>query len=331
MKFLNRWFLGLFCAFMASMACAENISMPLQKIAIHPMRSAPATALSLNHATLSAQILAKVDAIKVGVSQKVAKGDILLQLDCTDYQLALETAKVALKIADARLKLASSQKNRSEQLLNKQLTSQEAADTTQTEAVARKGELEQAKLALRKAEIEVQRCLVKAPFDGIVTERVVSVGQLAAVGTPLITLMETDSIELSAQVKPSDLDQLQHAQEMYFETQKRFPVKLLRMGGIVNSQTRSQEIRLSFHEESPPPGTAGKLVWSDGRNYVSADFVVKRKGSWGVFVNRKGVAEFVPLLNVIPGRPTLTALPGDTQIITKKLGQLESGQKLNDL
>ncbi|MCG8536990.1 MAG: efflux RND transporter periplasmic adaptor subunit [Pseudomonadales bacterium] len=313
---------------LAPVVFADNGISRLDDIAIHPVRSAPATALSINEATLSAQILARVDSIEVGVSQQVSKGDLLLKLDCTDYLLALDTAKVALEIANARLELADNQKQRSERLLSKQLTSQESADTAQVDAIARRGEHAQAKLSLKKAEIEVNRCRVHAPYDGIVTERIVSVGQLASVGTPLVSIVETDKMELSAQVKPAHLAQLKNAKSIYFETDDRYSVRVMRLGGVVNTQTRNQEIRLRFEDQQPAPGAAGKLIWQDARFFVPAQYVVTRQGELGVFLARNGKAQFHALQGATPGRPALITLSGDEQIITSNLGQLVDGQTL---
>lgn len=327
MNFSRNW-LGAALGLLTTVAIASEPYAPLSEIAIHPNRSAPATALSLNQATLSAQILAPVKNIAVGVSQKVAKGELLLELDCTDYRLALDTAEVALNTAQARLKLANSQKKRSDQLLGKQLTSQESADTAQVEAIARRGEFEQAKLARKKATVEVSRCQIMAPFDGIVVERAASVGQLATVGTALVSLVETHNMELSALIKPDQLEQLKQAKSLIFEANKTYPVGIIRLGGVVNSQTRNQEIRLAFNAARPAPGTAGKLTWMDSRPYVPADYVVVRRGTLGVFLAQNGKAKFVPLPGAIPGRPALATFKSNEKIITENLGQMVDGDAL---
>ena len=299
----------------------------LSDISEHPLRQAPATAVSLNHTTLSAQLQASVINIPVGVSQQVRKGDLLLQLDCTDFNLALQLAEAGVTIAKARLDLARNQQDRASQLLQKDLTSRENVDTTNTEAIARQAELMQSRINLQQAQQNVKRCQIKAPFDGIVTQRIASVGQLAAVGTPLITIIDTQQLEVSALVKPQEVSQLQQA-ELIFSADHTYPVTLVRTGGIVNTETRDQEIRLAFNSGAPPPGTAGRLVWTDPRSFIPAQYIVKREGKWGIFVKREGKARFHPLPDAIPGRSAPVDLPADTAIVVKKLGQLNAGYPL---
>lgn len=326
-----------FCVLLTGFTCAmvahsAELTTRIASIAIHPERSASATALSNNHTTLSAQITAKVAAVPVGVSQRVAAGELLVVLDCTDYALALQMAEAQLDVAKARLALAERQKKRTDQLLSKQLTSQETADNAEVALIASRGEHELAQLGVRKADIDMARCQVHAPFDAIVTQRPASVGDLATAGTPLILLTDTAHIELSAQVKPDDIPQLNAVAQLHFEVNAtRYPVELLRVGGVINTQTRQQEIRLRFSGEKPAPGAAGKLVWQDPRHFIPSDYVVTRDGQLGIFIARDGSAEFVPLPAAIPGRPAWARVSEQEQIIIEQLGQIQHGQALSSL
>ena len=301
---------------------------PLRDIALHPLRSASATALSLNEAPLSAQIQADVESIPVRVSQRVKKGDVLVKLDCADYQLALQLARARVRAAEARLTLARSQRDRTGHLLSQQLTSQEMADTADAEAIARSAEHEEAQIGQRSATLDVSRCEIKAPFDGIVTERNIAEGQLASVGSPLVTVVETGRIELSARIDPADIPLLRQAGELYFDDGAQVPVSILHLGGVIDPSTRNQEVRFTFPDKQPLPGTAGKLVWRDPRPFVPAQYIVKRKQHYGVFVRRNGVAEFVALESPTPGRANPVDLPPDTLIVVDGLGTLEAGEAL---
>lgn len=314
-----------FC--LPAQAADNKRTAALSQIGEHPNRQAPATAVSLNHTTLSSQLQATVIDIPAGVSQRVKKGELLLQLDCTDYKLALQLAEAGVTIAQARLDLAKNQQNRASQLLQKDLTSRENVDTTNTDAIARQAELMQSRITLQQAQLDVKRCQIKAPFDGIVTQRSASLGQLAAVGTPLITVVDTRQLEVSAMVKPQEVLQLESA-KLVFSADQSYPLKLIRAGGIVNTETRDQEIRLAFTAQSPLPGTAGKLVWTDPRSFVPSQYVVKRDGQWGVFLSEDGKARFLPLPDAIPGRSAPVELPDDTLIVVKGLGQLTAGDPL---
>ncbi|MCG8612582.1 MAG: efflux RND transporter periplasmic adaptor subunit [Pseudomonadales bacterium] len=312
----------------AVLAREEGFTEKLSSLVFYPERSAAATTVSLNESVLSAQIQARINAILVGVSQPVKQGETLVELDCTDFRLAYQLAKTNVQIAGSRLKLAKSQKDRFDRLLTNQLTSQESTDTSDAEYITRKGELQLRELEQKRASIDVNRCQIVAPFDGIVTARLVSEGQLASVGTALIEMVEMQRLELSAQVRPGEVEQIQQAKELWFDNGSQYPATLTRAGGVIDSATRTQEIRLRFAQQSPLPGSAGLLVWQDSRPHLDAKYIVERDGQLGVFVDRKGQAEYLPLPQAIPGRPAPIALPLATPMVIKNLKTIQSGDKL---
>ncbi len=319
---------SLFLAINALTVTAADGSKSLEEIAIHPERSASATALSLNESTLSSELLAKVKTIHARVSQQVKKGELLLSLDCEDHQLILEQNQAAVEAAKARLQLAENQLQRNEQLLKNNLSSQELSDTRKTEVKTQRATLKQQQLILQKSSLDVSRCEIKSPFNGIVTERLISEGQLATVSTPLLTVVETDRLELSARVNIQDASWLPQVRQLYFDFGEQVPVSIFNIGNAVDSQSRNQEVRLVFTDDTPLPGTAGKLIWSDPRSFVPEQFIVKRDNQYGVFINDNGTARFVTLENVVPGRPHPVDLPLDTQIVTSNIGMLKNGDQL---
>ena len=78
--------------------------------------SAPATVVSLNHATLSAEITGKVEELAVQVGDKVSAGELIARIDCNDYRLGEKQAKAALQAARAQRDLAQKQYKRNRQL-----------------------------------------------------------------------------------------------------------------------------------------------------------------------------------------------------------------------
>ena len=78
----------------------------LADIAIYPLRSAPATVISLNDTVVSAQIAAKIEQIPVRVGDVVDAGSLLVSVDCDDYILARRQAQARLEALAARIELA---------------------------------------------------------------------------------------------------------------------------------------------------------------------------------------------------------------------------------
>lgn len=312
----------------AQLQAQEVLSRPLAEIAVYPARSASATVLSLNETVVSAQLLATVQSIHVRVSQPVKKGQLLLELDCVDYQLNRELTTARLKSAEVQYSLAQSQFDRARQLLAKSLAAQELVDNRAAERSSQKALLKQRQVELKQAELDVSRCQLTAPFDGVVTSRMVSEGQLANVGTALLKVVDTRNLELSASVSYEDARQFSRVSQFEFDYGEQVAVQIRAMGGVIDSRNRNQDVRFAFTGQQPLPGSAGKLLWNDPRPYIPADLIVYRQGQSGVLIDEEGVARFVTLPQATPGRPVLVDLPLSTRLVVKGMGQLNDGSMI---
>lgn len=319
--------LGLSTLLIPLSALAE-IFLPLKDIAVFPERSAPATVFSLNDSVLSSQISARVASIDARVSQQVNKGESLLRLECDDYELHQQAAEAALESAVANESLAQAQLQRSDSLFEKSLISQQLYDARKTESLSSSAAVKQATVALRQAELNVSRCNIKAPFSGVVTQRMASLGQLADVGTQLIAIVDHQQLEVSAKVSYYDAARFNAVNEFWFVADTKVPLRLHNLGNVVDPNTRSREVRFEFIDEDLLPGTAGRLQWQDPRPFIPAKYIVTRGSQRGVFVNVENIAEFVPLPSADPGRDAETTLPLETLVVIDNLPQIQAGQAL---
>lgn len=140
-------------------------------------------------AKLSMQALGIVNKINVDVSSCVKKGDIILELDSSLEQVGLEEARVQQTLANKALQLATSTQNRYMQVksvLNEQVLDEIAFK--QNEAEQR---LKQALVASKKYETLISQKKLKAPFDGIITAKLIELGE--GVASPVQALFILDS------------------------------------------------------------------------------------------------------------------------------------------
>ncbi len=129
---------------------------------------------------------------------RFAEGDLLLQLDETDYRLALTIARAEL--AQARLTL---EKSRAEAEQARANWEQLSLGTTPTSLTLHQPQLAQAEAALDAAQArleqarrDLQRTTIRAPYAGRVLEQQVDRGQFVTRGTPLATLYATETAEV---------------------------------------------------------------------------------------------------------------------------------------
>jgi RND family efflux transporter MFP subunit len=302
-------------------AARAVVVKPLAEIAIHPEREASAQVVSLNESRIAAEVAGRIEVIAVRVGERVARGAVLARINCRDHELAFERASANRNATRARLSLAEKQLARARELGTQGFFSDEAVAARETEVQVLRAEGEQVRTQLSTAALAVERCTVRAPFAAIVRERLGQVGELAVPGSPLIALSDAGRIEVSAQVQPKDTESLSKAAELRFVSDGAVrALALLRISPALNFQARSVEARLRFSGKPAAAGTSGLVVWRDSRAHVPAEFVVRRAGQLGVFVDERGTAQFHALSEAQEGRPAPSDLAPNARIVVA--GQL---------
>jgi RND family efflux transporter MFP subunit len=309
----------LLAAFAAPAQQAVPVTVrPAAELWFHPERSAPAEVVPLNDARLSAELNARVLEIPVRAGQQVRAGELLVRLDCRDYRSRLEAQQYTRAALASRLKLAQTQLTRARNLRKERNISDEEVDRRDSELAALQSELAAQREAEAQAELNLQRCDISAPFDAAVAERLASVGDLAAPGTPLLRLVQTDASEVSARVRPAEAEAGAAARSIEFDwLGRRYPLELLRASPVVDPQTRTRDIRLGFTGEAAPPGASGRVYWRSARAHLPADLLVRRDGRLGVFLANDGHARFVPLEGALEGQPAAAELAGDASVVVE--------------
>lgn len=300
---------------------------PLSDVATFPQRDAPAQAVALNRTQLSAELSARVMSTHAEAGERVKKGQVLVRLDARDYQLALERAQAQHQSAQARLSQAEAQLRRTRALREQNFVSPEALHQRETELDVVRADVAVAANAVDVARRDIDKCVLRAPYDAVVRTRDVSAGSLAGPGTLLMTLDDARRVEVSAQVSPRDLDALRSAREVLFVSPAgRYAVRVGRVSPAIDDSTRTHEVRALFTGGNAPSGADGRLVWTESTAHVPGELLVRRGTALGVFIARDGVARFVPLPGAQEGRPARTDLPADARVAVDGRNSLSDGQ-----
>ena len=164
---------------------------------------------------VSGRVIELAEAFEPG--GRVAEGAALLRIDPADYQAALRQRRSELAQARADLELEQGRQAVAEQdfeLLG------EALDEGNRHLVLRQPQLKQARAqvdfaeaALRRAELDLQRTRISAPFDAQILSRDVATGSQVSTGDSLARLVATDRYWVSASVPLSQLRWLRFAEE----------------------------------------------------------------------------------------------------------------------
>lgn len=161
------------------------------------------TAAGQAEAIRRAAVLSRVDGVMeeilVEENARVEEGGLMVRFDTTEYALAAARAQAGLVDAEARyLEMTFG---------DEEITDPVARQERDRLARARSG-LAQAEVALREAEINLDRTSVRAPFPGRIANLRVVEGQFASPGSELLTVVDLDPIKVEVQVLEAEIGYL---------------------------------------------------------------------------------------------------------------------------
>lgn len=132
-------------------------------------------------------------------------GEELLRIEPLDYALALEQAKAGLARAESDLTNARKDAERQADLVKRQLTSAAQLDDANNRLRISEATLRQASAQLSRAERDLMRTRILAPFDGRVRTEKVDIGQFVNRGNPVATIYATDYAEVRLPIHDEEL------------------------------------------------------------------------------------------------------------------------------
>lgn len=192
------------------------------------------------------EINGKIEVLPVDIGDKVAKGSVLFTLD--DKDLQSERSSRVTEIEGAKLQVERCQRNydRSIQLFNDKLISQELYENTKTELELGKNALERSQKELNMVEDKLTKTKILAPFDCTVLTRPVSIGQAVSgsggynSGTEVLTIANLNEMIVNAHINQADVTRLKIDQEVDMEVEA---VPGLKMKGTIQRIAPQATIR----------------------------------------------------------------------------------------
>jgi RND family efflux transporter MFP subunit len=156
-------------------------------------------------------LVARVQGFLASIDYKdgtfVKEGTKLFTIEPETYKLKLDQAKAAEAGSQATVKQAEADFTRQKDLVAKQAVSQSTLDTSTSSRDNAQAVLQQSQANTRIAEVNYSYTTVSAPFDGVVSAHMVSVGELVGVTSPtqLATIVALDPIYVNFNVNEQDV------------------------------------------------------------------------------------------------------------------------------
>lgn len=151
-------------------------------------------------------VSAYVDTVLVRPGAPVKKGDVLATLDCRTASASSQAVAMQARALEARRQALASESNRLQGLLDGGFVSPNEAEQKVAQTTAEEAQLLATKAKLLGTSLEVNDCVLRAPFDGEVSRRAIDPGAYVRPGTAIIHVVDRSVVRLSADVPESDFD-----------------------------------------------------------------------------------------------------------------------------
>jgi RND family efflux transporter MFP subunit len=298
-------------------------------VAYYPEHSTAAEVIARHDSKVSAEISATVTQIDHDTGEQVEQGDTVISLDCRTYELQLQQAHanrdaVVAQYENAKKLFTSARKLQKQNNISQELYNQRNADSSRLKA-----ELINAKAGIESAEIAVEKCNIKAPYDGYISERFISKGEHAQPGTPVFQMITSEQGRVDAHINNSKYQSfVQGTDHRFFFNGTSYELVIDSILPVLDKNYRTHTARLSFIDQPAPTGSHGELKWRDTELALPSSLVVLRDRQAGVLIANSNTASFVPVKNYIEGHPAYIELDSATQIITTGRHGLKDGDNI---
>jgi membrane fusion protein (multidrug efflux system) len=218
-------------------------------------------------ADLRAEVSAVVLAVLKENGDAVKRGDLLVRLDQTSIRDSLMSAQASMTAASQAYEQAQRQLERMQKLRETGVVSAQQVEDVEIRRNTAQSEREAARSRMVTARQMLERTEVRAPFDGLVSDRKVSAGDTAQIGKELVKVIDPSSLRFEGFVSADSIGEVKTGQHVWFRIhgfeEREFAGVITRVNPAANTTTRQVEVLVSFEDAKQQPNVAG--LYAEGR------------------------------------------------------------------
>lgn len=299
-------------------------------------------------ATLSFKVGGTVLKKHVQTGDKVKQGDVLAELDPTDYQLQSQEISASLNQYQAALRKDEANYKRVKTLYENQNTSLNDLDAARAGYEASRSAVEALQKKLELAQLQIEYTQLKAPQDGIIANVHVEINENVGSGTRVIELSSKGDFEITVGMPESFISRVKKGDSVDVKlasvSQKLFP-GTVKTVSYVSSESSTYPVKITLLEKSDNirPGMPADVTFHFAdkaradvmivpSHSVAEDqsgkfvFVVVPSGTAGVGLIQRKAVEVGPLTNA--GFEILSGLTGGDKVVTAGVSNITNGMKV---
>ena len=218
-------------------------------------------------ADLRAEVSAVVLAVLKENGEAVKRGDLLVRLDQTSIRDSLMSAQASMSAAAQAYEQAQRQYERMTKLRETGVVSTQQVEDVEVRRNTAQSDREAARTRVVTARQQLTRTEVRAPFDGIVSDRKVSAGDTAQIGKELLKVIDPSSLRFEGFVPADNVGEVQTGQHVWFRIhgfgEREFTGVVTRVNPAANTTTRQVAVLVAFDDPKQQPNVAG--LYAEGR------------------------------------------------------------------
>jgi RND family efflux transporter MFP subunit len=286
----------------------------------------------------------KIVARKVDLGAVVKRGQVLMQLDPQDLQLAQAQSSAALKAAESNRDLARAELKRFQELREKNFVSQAVLDGKETTFKAAQASYEQALAGYKNQSNQTAYTTLASDVDGVVTGVDAEVGQVVAAGNPVVRVAQLGEKEIVIGIPEDKVDALRRISDVrvriWANPNSTIPGTIRELSPTADPATRTYLAKISIPGAPADVrlGMTAYVTFADktpnAMIRVPLTALFQEKSTTAVWVVEGGAVKLVPVQIAAPaGNDILIAggVSAGQTVVTAGVNLLKPGQKVKIL
>lgn len=211
----SMWFLVMFAAACGHEAAQQGVVAPQDGAPVHvttakvesvlmpSLLQLTGTVVAAHQTTIPSDASGVVTEVRFSIGDHVKRGQVLAVLDTRVSAAQAAASGAQAKAQAAQLTIADQECARAETLKQGQAISTQRYESILAQCAAQRGVVDAANASAHAANVMVERAQVRAPFDGVIGEKLIDVGAFASGATPIATLFDDRDLRVRIAVPDS--------------------------------------------------------------------------------------------------------------------------------
>ena len=209
-------------------------------------------------------VSAYVSTVLVRPGATVKKGEVLATLDCREVSASTKAVEARARALDARQQAIAHEATRTQGLLDGGYVSPNEAEQKTALSKSEAAQLEAERANLARSALEVNDCVMRAPFAGEIAQRTADPGAFVRPGNTIVTVVDRDIVRTTADAPETDFDVVKEGTKVsvhLYATNRDVAGTITRRSPAADPATRTVhfEIDLVDPARSIPVGTTGEV------------------------------------------------------------------------